>query len=467
MKNILKLFSVFFVITLLLTACDNDADRDWTSPEPSFRLYDTTLGTNVLYETMKDNPFTLTWDNSLNASGGYSVVVSASDTFENKVELGTTDANTYTTTIGALNTAMLQAGLSPYSSQNAYIRIETAGGSVVSNAISFAVTTYPVAGPVITEPTSGTAIILDKDNPETVAATVKWNDYTSYGVNVDYLVEVAEKGSDSFFEVGTVQNVKLLDITNLVFNSTVLKTGAQAGVENEIDIRVTATTASTGGTIVIPSAVVTVKVTPYSVAYSPLFLIGDATAAGWDNEATNIEMFPLLGSHTNVNEYTFTGYFNAGGFKIVPEKGSWATQYGFASEGVLSTSGDNIPVPAAGYYKLSINVASLTYNLESVPYPTVYYPTIGIIGDATPNGWDASTPMVQSSFDPDIWYLADAVLTDGAMKFRANNSWDVNWGNGTPIFGTATNGGDNIPVEAGTYDVYFNDYTGDYTLIKK
>ena len=32
-----------------------------------------------------------------------------------KVKLGTSNKNTYTTTIGALNTALLQAGYSPYS----------------------------------------------------------------------------------------------------------------------------------------------------------------------------------------------------------------------------------------------------------------------------------------------------------------------------------------------------------------
>ena len=46
-------------------------------------------------------------------------------------------SSTSSTTIGELNTAMLQAGLSPYSSQTAYIRIEQ--GSAMSNVISFTV----------------------------------------------------------------------------------------------------------------------------------------------------------------------------------------------------------------------------------------------------------------------------------------------------------------------------------------
>ncbi|MEN2436030.1 SusF/SusE family outer membrane protein [Weeksellaceae bacterium A-14] len=466
MKNIFKFLLVAVVAVLALASCEDEANRDWTSPEPSFKLYDTTLGTNVLYETMKDNPFTLTWDNSLNASGGYTIVVSATDTFENKAELGNTDKTTFTTTIGALNTAMLQAGLSPYSSQKAYIRIETSGGSVVSNAINFDVTTYPVTGPVITAPVTSSELVLDPNNPEAEAATVKWSDYTKYGVDVEYLVEIAKKGEETFTTAGKVKNETSLVWSNYDFNDAALKAGAQAGVENEMDLRVTATTVSVGGTITIHSAVVTVKVTPYAT-FTPLFLIGDATAAGWDNLPDNIKMFPLLASATNVNAYTFTGYFKAGSFKIVKEKGSWDTQYGYAAAGTLSTNGENIPVPAAGYYKLSIDVGKLTYTLDAISEPSNSYPTIGIIGNATPNGWDGSTPMVQSSVDPHMWYLANITLSSGEMKFRANNSWDVNWGSKIPVFGTGTQGGDNIPVEAGVYDVYFNDYSGAYTFIAK
>ena len=125
MKNILKLLLASLLLSIVFVACDNDADRDWTKPEASFKLYDTTLGANVLYETMKENPFILTWDNSGSASGGYSVVVSTTEDFAKKVELGKSDTNTYKTTVGALNTAMLQAGLSPYASQAVYVRIET------------------------------------------------------------------------------------------------------------------------------------------------------------------------------------------------------------------------------------------------------------------------------------------------------------------------------------------------------
>ncbi|MGC4129813.1 MAG: SusF/SusE family outer membrane protein [Bergeyella sp.] len=467
MKNIVKFLFIGLLIPLFFTSCEDENYRDWTTPEPSFTLYDTTLGTNVLYESMADNPFTLAWDNSLSASGGYSVVFSATEDFASKVELGTSTTNSYTTSVGDLNTALLQAGWTPYTAQTVYIRIETAGGSIVSNAISFTVTPYPAEGPVITAPTAGSSIVLDNTLPEDVAATVTWNDYSGYGVSVEYLVEVAAAGSSAFFPLGTVSNTYNFEVTHSVFNTAVLKTGAQIDVPNDIDIRVTAISESTGGTIQKQSEVVTIKVTPYE-SFVQLFLIGSATAAGWDNNATNINMYPLLNSHSNSNSYTFTGYFSAGAFKIVKTKGSWGVQYGAGSSaGTLSTSGGDISVAAAGYYQLSIDTAALTYTLVPVSAPTASYSTIGIIGSATPNGWSSSTAMTQSTFDSHIWMLENTALTDGEMKFRANDSWDINWGSGDENFGTGTQGGANIPVSAGVYDIYFNDNTGDYVFVKK
>ncbi|KAA5549050.1 SMP-30/gluconolactonase/LRE family protein [Adhaeribacter rhizoryzae] len=93
------------------------------------------------------------------------------------------------------------------------------------------------------------------------------------------------------------------------------------------------------------------------------------------------------------------------------------------------------------------------------------YTTVGIIGSATPKGWDASTPMkpVRGN-EPHQWQVM-LPLSHGEVKFRANNSWDVNWGNSSFPLGIAVASGANIPISlAGTYKVTFNDLTGDYSF---
>lgn len=467
MKNNIKIFLASFLVALVIIGCRDEANMDWTKPQASFKLYDVSTSMNVLYPSMKDNPFILTWDDSAAGTGNYSAVVSATDDFQNKVEIGTSTTNTLNTTIQVLNSKLLQAGLSPYNAQTAYIRIEK--GSAVSNTISINTTPYPMAKPVITSPTSGTNFVLDINNQSSVISTVKWNDYANYGVNVNYKIGVAAQGATVFQDAGSTANIRQFDWTNKILNDAVLKTGAQPNVASQIDVKVTATTQSTGGTITIDSDVVTITVTPFSNNVT-LYLIGDATAGGWDNSVGNANMYPLLGDHNNSTLYTYTGFFKAGGFKIIKDKGSWTNQYGQGSgSGVLDTSGGsgNINITADGYYKVSIDVGNLTYSIVSVTPSSATYATVGIIGDSTANGWGSSTPMTHSAFDSHVWYLTGVSLTTGEMKFRANDNWDVNWGSSDENFGTATGGGPNIPVAAGTYNIYFNDFTGAYVLIKQ
>jgi CubicO group peptidase (beta-lactamase class C family) len=82
------------------------------------------------------------------------------------------------------------------------------------------------------------------------------------------------------------------------------------------------------------------------------------------------------------------------------------------------------------------------------------YPTWGILGSATPNGWD-STEDIALTEDPKqkgLWSLKNVTLSKGEIKFRFNNDWNLNYGNNQADrlldwFGK------NIPVEAGNYDI--------------
>ena len=73
---------------------------------------------------------------------------------------------------------------------------------------------------------------------------------------------------------------------------------------------------------------------------------------------------------------------------------------------------------------------------------------IGLNGD-----WDNDIVM---EYNP-VWtrfYVDIEATADTEMKFRADAGWDLNWGAG------CANGGDNIPVPAGKYRVYFNPASG-------
>lgn len=448
MKNILKFLFVLLALPMLFTSCNNDADRDWTTPEASFKLHQTTLGSPVLYETMKDNPFTLSWDNTLGSSAEYTILVSATEDFAAPVTLGKTTGNYYTGTIAELNAALLQAGFSPYSSSPVYIKVVS--GTNNSNVITFNVTPYPSAAPVITAPTAGSSIVLEAAKADEVATTFTWNDYT-YGTDVVYLVELAKKGSTEFIPLGTVNNIRVLEISHIDLNKAVLRLGGTADDEAEYDVKVTATTTSTGGTINAASQVVTFKVTPYQLE-SYIYALGGFN--GWSHDAAVI-----LTSATSDGIYV--GYINfpAAGteFKIT-EGLNWDVNYGDnGADGILDQGGDNIKSPDAGYHRVTVDLNTNTITVT----PEVW----GVIGSATPTGWDSDTKMTWND-QAKVWELT-LDLTVGEIKFRQNGGWDVNYGdNGGD--GSLEPGADNIKVSAaGTYKIVFDIFNLNYRLIKQ
>lgn len=84
-----------------------------------------------------------------------------------------------------------------------------------------------------------------------------------------------------------------------------------------------------------------------------------------------------------------------------------------------------------------------------------------MIGDAV-SGWD--TDVVMSTTDNVNYTLSNFTFSNGFAKFRLNANWSTNWGANAFPSGTGTNGGSNIPVIAGIYNVSFNRTTGAYSF---
>ncbi len=105
-----------------------------------------------------------------------------------------------------------------------------------------------------------------------------------------------------------------------------------------------------------------------------------------------------------------------------------------------STDGSNINMPTAGFYYIVADVMNAKLTATAT--------TWGIIGDATAGGWDSDQNMTWDS-DKKCW-TATLTLTDGTMKFRANDGWDINVGG---KIDDLSFGGDNMTVQAGTYDI--------------
>lgn len=95
--------------------------------------------------------------------------------------------------------------------------------------------------------------------------------------------------------------------------------------------------------------------------------------------------------------------------------------------------------------------------------------SVGIIGSATPGGWDTDTDMRlldPTGVDRSTWTVTIYLTGGGAVKFRAMDSWDTNWGSNDFPTGVGVQNGPDIPISSsGYYRVTFNDESGSYSFV--
>ena len=169
----------------------------------------------------------------------------------------------------------------------------------------------------------------------------------------------------------------------------------------------------------------------YTVGKPVLYMAGDAN--GWNQ-------IDVLNGDDGVH---FTGYMylNQNGFKFSTQPNWDGTNYG-ADFDTAPDAGNIVIAEEAGFYQVDVDLSAKTYTLT--PF------TIGIIGNATPKGWDGDTNM---TYNPEerCWELKGVTLSDGEMKFRHTNDWSLSWGG--ELDNLTTQNGPNIAVAAGTYDI--------------
>jgi len=124
------------------------------------------------------------------------------------------------------------------------------------------------------------------------------------------------------------------------------------------------------------------------------------------------------------------------------------------TDGTLEENGAAIPPLSNGWHQLSVSLNDMTYELLDF--------RIGLIGDATPNGWDAPDQKMEYNPQTGLWSITlDLVV--GTVKFRVNDDWSgsINLGLGDAdnpqyTMDNLWNSGSslNIPIdEAGNYTI--------------
>jgi len=109
----------------------------------------------------------------------------------------------------------------------------------------------------------------------------------------------------------------------------------------------------------------------------------------------------------------------------------------------LAANGTAITSPDNGWYKIVVDTKALTYTID--PY------MIGLVGDATPNGWNSPDQKMDYDAATGTWKIT-ITLIDGTFKFRKNDGWAWNLGYNSDSSSLVYNGS-NVPITAGNYTI--------------
>jgi hypothetical protein len=242
---------------------------------------------------------------------------------------------------------------------------------------------------------------------------VKWSE-ADYGANLEikYTLEMdlACNGFVNPIVVGSTTN-EFFDMTLDAFNVKLLSNLKMAQhIPVDVQLRVRS---EIKGQFVKVSEPVSFTITPWSRWSKGLWLLSN----DWDDASA-----PVIYTKSD-NAFDGYAYLNTENtFKFSDSRICGKTLFG-GSDGQLSTTAgaDELTVGASGYYRVVADVANLTYELTLIE-------SFGLIGSSTVGGWNNSTPMEYNA-ENQTWEMT-ADLTSGALKFRANNQWNINYGPG-------------------------------------
>ena len=320
----------------------------------------------------------------------------------------------------------------------------------------------PFADPAILT-SSNTSVKTELATANALSNTFSWTGaFIGYSGVITYTLQYDSAGKNFVAPTDIAIGASILTkaFTQGQMNETALSSGIPGGNTGKVEYRIKAVTASGA---VAYSNVSNVTIESY-IPILRLYLPGGyqgSTGNGnnWD-PATAPELIRDLRSDVFNDMYYTYIYLPAGAeFKIAVGR-SFDNSYG-GSGGDLSSSGANLSVTSAGYYRISVNRKTLKYEIREG--------RMGFVGGATGADWTPSNvfPNYAMGAAANNLFVGLTDLKNGGWKLIDNDKWNDGGGNPDPkdtrSYGTAGADGSTLEINGPN----FADITGTPLAVRK
>ena len=353
--------------------------------------------------------------------------------------------------------------------------------------------------------TSGTAPVLSASSmsvaplpadSNNVALTLTWSNpkHSADSGTYKYTIEIDSAGknfSNPYTKI--VTGSREASFTAKELNNILLAKGYPFNAPVDMDVRVTSSYSNNNERL--PSNILKIRMTPYKVppkvalpTTGKLFIVGGATAGGWNNPVPTPSQ-----EFARINETTFGGIFQLTGgqeYLLLPANGDWSQKYAVDNNAIagLNAGGDfrfytnggqNFPGPATtGLYKIMVDFQTGKFTVTPFTQMHGMPATLFIVGDATAGGWNNPVPVPSQQL-PRI----NSAQFEGTVALIANKEYlllpeNGNWGK---KFGAVNNAAANIklagpfapegqnipsPDVSGNYRITVDFLSNTYKLVK-
>jgi starch-binding outer membrane protein SusE/F len=316
-----------------------------------------------------------------------------------------------------------------------------------SNIVKVMITPFADPSKLVSQNTTVTCALITSSQASNVfnweAAFKGYTGTTTYTLQYDS----AGKNFVAPFEIPAGASIFTSGLTQGEMNQTALSSGIPGGNVGKVEYRVKAVTA---GGATSYSNVVNVLINSYFPIVRMYMPGGYQSSTGNGTDWTPADAPELIRDQragANNNVYYIYIYLPAGANFKITEGRAWATAYGSTGATTASTSGGNFSVGSAGYYRVSLNRTTGTYDIRAG--------RMGFIGGATPTGWNPpgvfpANAMANAGTN---LFIGLTTFTSGGWKLIDTDAWD-NGGfatNETRSYGGANTTGGAVAINSSNF----------------